>query len=74
MRLSRTFAEMVEEALQALGGRALQKDIANWVEARYPEIREKPTWRNSVSGTLSTNRQFVPQPVNAIIISTHTPT
>lgn len=54
---------MIEAALVALGGRAMQKDIADYIEAHYPEVQSRSTWRNSVSGTLSTNPLFAAEPV-----------
>jgi hypothetical protein len=61
--MSHTFGEMIESALKALGGRAPQKAIADYIEEHFPEVLTRSTWRNSVSGTLSTNPLFMAEPV-----------
>ncbi|MDP2437100.1 MAG: hypothetical protein Q8P67_15235, partial [archaeon] len=53
-----TYASMIVEALTALGGRATQKEIADWISQAHPDVTGKSTWRNSVSGILSANKRF----------------
>lgn len=52
-----TYIDMVEEAIKALGGQATTPDITNFMETHYGNLlaTKTKTWRNSVSGCLSTH-------------------
>jgi hypothetical protein len=38
MRMEKTFAEMIEEALTFFQGRASQREICDYIERNYPEV------------------------------------
>lgn len=46
-------SKCLPQALTALGGRASQRQIAEHVEATFPEVVQRSNWRNSISGALS---------------------
>jgi WD40 repeat protein len=52
-----TYIDMIEEALTALGGSAATPDITGYMEDKYRDLLQTKTktWRNSVSGCLSTH-------------------
>ena len=47
---SSEYRETITEALKELGGRGTQKEIAEIIERKRPEVGQQKTWRNSVSG------------------------
>ena len=53
-----TYRQVIQEALIAAGGKATQKEIIEYISAHHPDIETKKTWKNSVSGILSSNSQF----------------
>eukprot|EP01117_Protostelium_nocturnum_P005931 TRINITY_DN2135_c1_g1_i2.p1 TRINITY_DN2135_c1_g1~~TRINITY_DN2135_c1_g1_i2.p1 ORF type:complete len:619 (+),score=156.22 TRINITY_DN2135_c1_g1_i2:86-1942(+) len=64
-----TYTEMIEHALQSLGGRATGIEITNFINDNYTDIvnSKAKTWRNSVMGCLSANRRnlFAKEPQKA---------
>lgn len=52
-----TYMEMIREAMETFGGRATSTDICKYIEKTYPDqVKQKTkTWRNSISGQLSTH-------------------
>merc|ERR1712137_131967 len=50
------------QALEELGGRGTLKDIAEIIERKHPQVLQQKTWRNSVSGILSSNSAFSTEP------------
>jgi hypothetical protein len=54
-----TYIDMIEEAINALGGHATTPDITNFMEEKHGQLllTKTKTWRNSVSGCLSTHFQ-----------------
>lgn len=55
---SSEYREIITKALEELGGRGTQKEIAEIIEKKHPEVLQQKTWRNSVSGILSSNSAF----------------
>mmetsp|Transcript_1631 Transcript_1631/g.5040 ORF Transcript_1631/g.5040 Transcript_1631/m.5040 type:complete len:587 (+) Transcript_1631:2024-3784(+) len=57
-----TYVELLLEAMIALGGRAPQKEIARYIEANFQYVliakKVSKTWKNSLSGILSTHEEF----------------
>jgi hypothetical protein len=55
---------MIQTALRALGGAGTQPEISDYIEKHFVEdIASRKTWRNSVSGVLSSNPLFVPEAI-----------
>ena len=54
-----TYIEMIEEAIQQIGGQASTPAITNYMEEKHGTLlsTKTKTWRNSVSGCLSTHFQ-----------------
>ena len=52
-----TYIEMIEEAISTLGGKATTPAITNFMEEHHGQLlsTKTKTWRNSVSGCLSTH-------------------
>ncbi|KAL6076301.1 hypothetical protein QOT17_002847 [Balamuthia mandrillaris] len=59
-----TFSQMIQTALQEMGGSATQPVITKYIEQEYSEeIAGKRTWKNSVSGVLSSSKLFIQEPL-----------
>jgi len=56
------YREIITQALEELGGRGTLKEIAEIIEKKRPEVAQQKTWRNSVSGILSSNSAFSTEP------------
>eukprot|EP01114_Cavostelium_apophysatum_P011889 TRINITY_DN2644_c0_g1_i2.p1 TRINITY_DN2644_c0_g1~~TRINITY_DN2644_c0_g1_i2.p1 ORF type:complete len:1202 (+),score=337.29 TRINITY_DN2644_c0_g1_i2:134-3739(+) len=56
-----TYVDMIEEAIKHLGGEATAPDISTYIETNHPDllVNKTKTWRNSVSGSLSTHFERV---------------
>lgn len=54
-----TYMELVEYAITDLGGKATTPDITNYLENNFRDLllKKTKTWKNSVSGCLSTQFQ-----------------
>jgi hypothetical protein len=52
-----TYMEMIRDAMERFEGRATSTEICKYIEKTYPEqIKQKTkTWKNSISGQLSTH-------------------